>query len=687
VQDFWLRWGAAVVLTVAQLLTMSCKSPEPVEPIGEEVPAEPPLLALEAYRGYDQYFLRYLRDDEVFYTLGDLKGRTPPAIGRDIADYGTPTVAPMRHDAPEDWVELTSNLTPVPILGIEQWSEFRDSLFGEFLPRERNTGVAVSFDRADYFFFYDQMGRFRARRLIDKPPWYTVTTRIDLTDYFDRWQPKLEAYLARHKLSGGEVLFNTGDLDKGAIPFVYVNTHSRLIVLIRYDEISEDLQEQVQGSHVLQSLWHFIGSHSYSVPMRPISSVQTLLSLVTDTAIESGRNLLTGIPLEARIPPLADIPPMDLAKWEGELDYRLGRRASRGKLDFLVDGEQFFPRFIDQVTSAQESVDIRAYIFDNDDVALEIAELLKRRSNEGLDIRVLFDGLGTITAGGEHPSSLPEDHRAPASIRAYLTDEARTEVRTVKNTWFTGDHAKTMVVDQRTAYLGGMNIGREYRYDWHDLMVEVTGPVVDEINQEFSDAWSRAGLLGDFGPILTLDPDPVNEHSDGYPLRLIYTRPGRHEIYDLQREAIRRSRRYIYIENAYFTDDTLLRELVKARRRGVDVRVVIPLETDRGVITRNIALAANTMLKHGIRVYIYPGFTHAKAAIYDGWACMGSANLDRLSLKINREINVATSEPSAVRELMEELFERDFATATELVEPFPEQWADYLIEIFGDYIF
>jgi cardiolipin synthase len=218
-------------------------------------------------------------------------------------------------------------------------------------------------------------------------------------------------------------------------------------------------------------------------------------------------------------------------------------------------------------------------------------------------------------------------------------------------------------------------------------MVEVTGPVLDEINQDFSDAWSRAGLLGDFGPVLTPDPDPVNEHSDGYPLRLIYTSPGRHEIYDLQREAIRRSRRYIFIENAYFTDDTLLRELVKARRRGVDVRVVIPLETDRGVITRNIALAANTMLKHGIRVYIYPGFTHAKAAIYDGWACMGSANLDRLSLKINREINVATSEPGAVGELTEELFERDFATSTELAEPFPEQWADYLIEIFGDYIF
>ena len=61
------------------------------------------------------------------------------------------------------------------------------------------------------------------------------------------------------------------------------------------------------------------------------------------------------------------------------------------------------------------------------------------------------------------------------------------------------------------------------------------------------------------------------------------------------------------------------------------------------------------MFKHGIRVYIYPGFTHAKAAIFDGWASVGSANLDRLSLKINRELNITTSEPRAVQELLDEL--------------------------------
>jgi len=210
---------------------------------------------------------------------------------------------------------------------------------------------------------------------------------------------------------------------------------------------------------------------------------------------------------------------------------------------------------------------------------------------------------------------------------------------------------------------------------------------VDEINEEFESAWAGASFFGDFARFLSRTPPPANQGSPGYPLRLIYTRPGQQEIYKLQREAIRRSQRYIYIENAYFTDDTLLRELIKARARGVDVRVIIPLETDRGIITRNIVMAANTMLEQGIRVFIYPGFTHAKAAIFDGWASVGSANLDRLSLKINKELNVTTSEPSAVQALQHALFDPDFAAATELHEPLPERWSDYLIELFGDYLF
>ena len=676
-------WFALAALTA--LLAAACSTGEISEPIGEEVSSEPVLAALEAYRGNDQYLLRYRRGEDTYYVAGDLKGRTPqPEPG---AGYLVPDLALVDHERPSEWVEMTRTLTPIPILGIADWAAFRDVAFADFLPTSRNTGVTVSFDRGDYFFFYDREGRFRARRLIDKPPWYRVAGQVSLEPFFEQWQPLLRKFLQQRGLSGGEVLFNTGDLDAGAIPFIYVNLNTRLIVLMRYEVIPDDMLGRLPGTHLLQSLWHFVGSHTYSVPLRPFSSLKSLMALVTDTAIESGKSLVMDIPADGIPVPLANRAPMDLVAWEKELDRRLGRTASRGTLDFLVDGETFFPRFVDAVTSAQHSVDIRAYIFDNDDVALEVAELLKRRSTEGLDIRVLLDGMGTIMASAERSGSLPQQHREPVSIQSYLAQDSQVTVRSVKNTWLAGDHVKTMVIDRRVAFLGGMNIGREYRYDWHDLMVELSGPVVDEINEEFESAWAGASFFGDFARFLSRTPPLANQGSPGYPLRLIYTRPGQQEIYKLQREAIRRSQRYIYIENAYFTDDTLLRELIKARARGVDVRVIIPLETDRGIITRNIVMAANAMLEQGIRVFIYPGFTHAKAAIFDGWASVGSANLDRLSLKINKELNVTTSEPSAVRALQQTLFDPDFAAAKELQEPLPERWSDYLIELFGDYLF
>jgi phosphatidylserine/phosphatidylglycerophosphate/cardiolipin synthase-like enzyme len=98
------------------------------------------------------------------------------------------------------------------------------------------------------------------------------------------------------------------------------------------------------------------------------------------------------------------------------------------------------------------------------------------------------------------------------------------------------------------------------------------------------------------------------------------------------------------------------------------------------------ALAANAMLEQGIRVFLYPGMSHVKAAVFDGWACLGSANCDNLSFHTNKELNIATSHAPTVDELLERLFKADFAQSVELTEPFPERWSDYLTEIMVDYL-
>ena len=169
-------------------------------------------------------------------------------------------------------------------------------------------------------------------------------------------------------------------------------------------------------------------------------------------------------------------------------------------------------------------------------------------------------------------------------------------------------------------------------------------------------------------------------------MRVLFTRAGNAEIFRAQREAIRNARHYIYIENAYFTDDTMLYELARARRRGVDVRVILPLVSNHGPMNQSNALAANAMMEHGIRVFLYPGMSHVKAAVFDGWACLGSANWDRLSFRTNKELNLATSNPEAVDELLERIFRKDFAASVELTEPFPARWSDHLMEVVADYL-
>jgi hypothetical protein len=179
---------------------------------------------------------------------------------------------------------------------------------------------------------------------------------------------------------------------------------------------------------------------------------------------------MTGL-ADKPVPALSEAAPMDLQSWESELDKIARNSESAGSVDFLVDGETFFTRFIDTVTSAEHSVHLQTYIFDNDDFAVRIAELLKRRSNEGVDVKILFDGLGTIGGTMSDSESLPEHHEPPASVHWFLEEDSQIAVRQKANPWFTGDHIKSTIIDQKTAYVGGMNIGREYRYEllasWH----------------------------------------------------------------------------------------------------------------------------------------------------------------------------------------------------------------------------
>ena len=121
-----------------------------------------------------------------------------------------------------------------------------------------------------------------------------------------------------------------------------------------------------------------------------------------------------------------------------------------------------------------------------------------------------------------------------------------------------------------------------------------------------------------------------------------------------------------------------------ARKRGVDVRVIIPTKNNHGIMNSGNKVSANRLIKNGVRVYLHPKMTHVKAAIYDGWVCFGTANYDKLSLAVNREINLATVDPDVADRLLNELFYPDMEAATELTDKRDLTVMDHIVELISD---
>ncbi|MBR1980131.1 phospholipase D-like domain-containing protein, partial [Candidatus Proelusimicrobium excrementi] len=268
----------------------------------------------------------------------------------------------------------------------------------------------------------------------------------------------------------------------------------------------------------------------------------------------------------------------------------------------------------------------------------------------------------------------------PQSIASYLKKGSKVKVRKRLNTWATFDHSKVIIIDRDLAYTGGMNFGEEYRYQWHDMMVALRGPVTGRLVKNFYETWSFNGWGGDFSAAYRkLFSKKIREENLEKPgminIRLLYTRPDEAQIFKAQIEAIKRAQKRIYIQNAYFSDDRIVKGLIEARARGVDVRVILPSENDISIMQKNNIAMANKLWRNGIKVYFYNGMSHVKAALYDDWAIVGSANFDKMSLFINNEMSLGIDAPAFVKELETRLFEKDFKDSKLMDKEIEMNWA------------
>jgi cardiolipin synthase A/B len=626
-------------------------------------------LPAAAFVHGDALYIRYVHHGSEVVLQAEWPAEEPEAV----SPYRVARLEVLErtHDA----APLPAEGQPALLLPLAEWDQTLRAVLGRLAPADTNEAALAVVQGADIVFARTGADGLALYPLERKPASLRVIRRIADDELAGAMQREV---LARYPTPGPVVFQVSADGDGRT--FVLFDGSRNLSVLIMPASLAlGGPGRDPAGLALTMTEALVIRSHVVAPLTRPVSSLGRLTWLTLQSAI----GLLPRV--HAR-PPDEPLPgpgePMDIDAFERELDELVGPHRVPGTAEPLIDGELFFPRLVQSIQDARESVRMRLYIFDVDEVALRLADLLKQRSAE-IPVRVLHDQLGSLAAARIPPAFSYGSSRAATrdSITQYLTTGSKVEVRTAANPWFTSDHTKTIILDGQRAFLGGMNLGYEYRYDWHDMMVELRGPIAAKLAHDFDLAWAHATLGGDLARLARAargrpaDP-PVPPGA--IQIRPLYTMAGRPDILRAQLAAIRRARNHIYVEQAYMSDDEMIAALVDARRRGVDVRVVLPTSGDSGFMNAANLVAANVFVRNGVRVYAYAGMTHVKAAIYDGWACLGSANFDKLSLRINQETNIATSDPVFVNRLKTELFERDFARSKEITEPRPLGWSTYI---------
>jgi phosphatidylserine/phosphatidylglycerophosphate/cardiolipin synthase-like enzyme len=338
----------------------------------------------------------------------------------------------------------------------------------------------------------------------------------------------------------------------------------------------------------------------------------------------------------------------------------------RNRFELLVDGRAFYPRMLAAINSAKENVWLELYLFESGNVANQFIDALVRASLRGVGVWLLLDDYGALGLKTSDRRRLTEsgvnlcfhNRLRPAK---FLMNLAR-------------DHRKLLVVDGTTAFVGGAGITDEFQNtqhperSWHEAMLAIQGPVVEDWQRLFTDAWGQHSAR-------TLPAvRPVGGFHDGAPGRvLVGQAPRRREILRALITRLRHAERHAYLMTAYFVPSwRFKRALKRAAQRGVDVRLLLPGPvTDHPGVRHAGRRFYSTLLRHGVRIFEYrPRFLHAKIALVDDWVSMGSSNFDRWNLRWNLEANQeAQSQALAVQ--VTQLFKTDFVESMEIV---PERW-------------
>ncbi len=341
-------------------------------------------------------------------------------------------------------------------------------------------------------------------------------------------------------------------------------------------------------------------------------------------------------------------------------------RIGDGTVTTYTFGQDLYDDMLAAIDAARHRILFESYIWKGDATGERFKQALSRAADRGVEVFAIYDGFANLVVS-------PLFRRFDPRLKVLEYPVYTAGWRFFDLGRYGRDHRKILVVDEHVGFVGGYNVGTAYATEWRDTHVRITGPGVWDLARTFADFWNlnrrpRHGVR----PLLletAADWEPrIRVHRNVprlwmFPIRSMYL------------EAINRASHHVWMTHAYFIPDSdFVESLKQAARRGVDVRLLLPAVSNHVLADWLSRGYYGEMLAAGVRIFRFQGaMVHAKTSTIDGrWSTVGTANIDRLSMTGNYEVNVELIDASFATE-MERIYQTDLTNCVELTA---STWAE-----------
>lgn len=326
------------------------------------------------------------------------------------------------------------------------------------------------------------------------------------------------------------------------------------------------------------------------------------------------------------------------------------------RVDVLINGEQKFPRLLEDLRNAKEHIHIQYYIYDNDVIGNEIADILIEKHKAGVEVKFIYDDFG---ASSIRKTLVRRLNAAGVPNYPFY----KIKLIALANRLNYRNHRKIVVIDNKVGYVGGINVADKYinqeksKGYWRDTHLRIEGLSVLSLQMIFLGDWQFCAdeNIENITKYFPRNNFSGNEYGDKV-VQVISSGPDSNYpsiLFALNR-AILLSKKSVWLTTPYFIpEETLTDALIMASLSGVDIKLLVPMHSDSAFVNTCASSHYEEMLEAGVEIYRYTkGFVHAKTMVCDDKiAFVGTANLDQRSFDLNFEVNAVVYNKELAQQL------------------------------------